>query len=53
MAGPMMADRRPTWQKPDTASVLDSPIMRVLRVIAKVTGLDDPTSQVTGLMAPM
>lgn len=54
MPGPLIRDpRQYTWQQPDTESVLDSPMTKALRILAGITGLSDPQSQILGLMAPM
>lgn len=48
-----VADTRPNWQRPETASVFDSPSTRALRWLSYLTGLDHPTGHVLALMAPM
>ena len=49
----VIADSRPDWAKPDTASVTDSAATRALRWAAWATGMDKPDSQITALMAPL
>lgn len=39
---PIYPDIRPTWQKPEQASVLESPIIKALRTIAPWLGGNDP-----------
>lgn len=48
-----MANPTPDWLKPENASVLDSPTVKVIRTLARLIGADDPQSQVMGMMAPV
>ncbi len=43
----------PAWLRPENASVLDSTSTKVLRNLATLLGVNDPQSQVLGLMAPL
>lgn len=49
----VIADSRPEWAKPETASVTDSAATRALRWAAWATGADKPESQITALLAPL
>ncbi len=53
MPGPLISERRPNWQRPETASVMDSPMVKALRILAKVGGIDSMEGQVGALMSPM
>lgn len=54
MPGPYLSERRPfNWQIPETASVMDSPLIKALRMLAQVSGMDSAEGQIAGLMSPM
>lgn len=53
MPGPIITDTRPNWQKPETQSVLDSPVTKALRLLASMTGIDSLQGQAAAMGAPM
>lgn len=53
MPGPIIRDTTPEWLKPENASVLDSPLVKAVRALATVTGMNDPAQGVFGAMNPM
>jgi hypothetical protein len=53
MSGPAMRNPVPAWLRPENASVLDSGMERVIKMLAGLIGADDPNSQVLGIAAPV
>jgi hypothetical protein len=53
MPGPIIADQRPDWLKPENASVFDSGLTRAMRAIADAFGVNDPASQMMGVASPL
>ena len=49
----MIRDPRPSFLQPGNESVLDSPMTKAMRLLAQLTGADDPSGSVMGMMAPM
>lgn len=52
MPGPIIRDTTPEWLKPQNASVLDSPLVKAVRALATITGMNDPQQAVFSAMAP-
>ena len=52
MPGPIIRDTTPYWLKPENASVLDSPLVKAVRALATITGMNDPQQAVFGAMNP-
>lgn len=53
MPGPIIRNPTPEWMKAKNASVLDPTYKKIARTLAQLVGLDDPQSQVLGMMTPL
>lgn len=53
MPGPIIRNPTPEWMKAKNASVLDPAYKKIARTLAQLVGLDDPQSQVLGMMTPL